>query len=1006
MWEDFPNKELAAIEAATRDIGRTLFARLSQQQSHVWERRWWEEQVLAWAMHDEQVKVQLFRFIDVLPALRESASVVRHLNEYLADVRERLPRALQLGAQLATPHSLLGRAVALAARRNALGHARQFIAGSNVKKVLAAAVRQRKQKRAFTLDVLGEAVVTPAEADRYLGQYLQLVREVAPVARAWPEIPQIDRAGTQVLPRCNLSVKLSALDPHFDAIDPAGTTRRVAGRLRELFRAAQAEGAFIHVDMESYALKSLTLQIFQAVLEEPEFRAWPDVGIVIQTYLREAQADLAALAAWAQRRGAPVTVRLVKGAYWDYETVLAAQHGWPAPVFQHKWESDANFERCARFLLRQRKHLRPALASHNLRSLAHGLATARHLSLAPHELEVQMLYGMADAEKQALTDLGYRLRIYMPYGELIPGMAYLVRRLLENTSNDSFLRASFTEHLSPETLLMNPLDAAEVSHSAAARPAAPAAGPLRPTIVNEPPADFAQAEQRAQMVAALQRVRGELGRHYRLQIGREAIDTPERIESVNPAKFSEVIGTSASATAEHVDQAVALARAALPRWQALGAARRADYLRKLAAALRKQRFEFAAWLVLEAGKTWREADAEVCEAIDFCVYYAEQGERLGAPRGADLPGEENRFYYAPRGVCGVIAPWNFPLAILTGMTVAALVTGNTVVLKPAEQTPVVAARLVALTHAIDLPEGVLSYLPGAGEVAGAALVKHPQVALIVFTGSREVGLSINRTAAELSGSSAPFVKRVIAEMGGKNAILVDDDADLDEAVLGILHSAFGFGGQKCSACSRVIALSAVHDPLVQRLVDAARDLQVGPPEEPGTQLGPLIDAQAKARVEEYIEHGKRSGRLLLGGPAGKLQERGYFVRPHVFVDMPPEARCAQEEIFGPVLVVLRAHDFDEAVRLFNDTPYALTGGVYSRSPAHLERARHELQAGNLYLNRGITGALVGRQPFGGFKLSGIGSQAGGPDYLLQFVVPRTVTENTMRRGFTPAQEST
>ena len=361
------------------------------------------------------------------------------------------------------------------------------------------------------------------------------------------------------------------------------------------------------------------------------------------------------------------------------------------------------------------------------------------------------------------------------------------------------------------------------------------------------------------------------------------------------------------------------------------------------------------------------------------------------------------FEYWPRGVVAVIAPWNFPLAILSGMTVAALATGNTVIMKPAEQSAVIGFKLMEIFNELGLPPGVLNYLPGPGEVVGAALVDHPDVALVAFTGSRAVGLSINAQAAQVS-TKLTSVKRVIAEMGGKNAIIVDDDADLDEAVLGVVKSAFGYQGQKCSACSRVIVLDTIYDEFLGRLVEAARSLTVGPADDPAASVGPVIDADAFERIHKYIALGRQTARVALATDVGALADEGFYVGPHIFADVAPDARIAQEEIFGPVLAVLRAKDFDEAIQIFNNTDYALTGGVFSRRPGHLARARRELVAGNLYLNRGITGALVGRQPFGGFKLSGIGSKAGGTDYLLQFVVPRTITENTLRRGFAPNVE--
>ena len=418
--------------------------------------------------------------------------------------------------------------------------------------------------------------------------------------------------------------------------------------------------------------------------------------------------------------------------------------------------------------------------------------------------------------------------------------------------------------------------------------------------------------------------------------------------------------------------------------------------------MRERLFELAAIMCYESGKPWREATADVCEAIDFCEYYATGAEALDQLSGGDAPGEENRFGYRPRGVAAVIAPWNFPLAILTGMTTAALATGNTVIMKPAEQSSVIAAKLMEMYAAAGIPAGVLNYLPGNGETVGAALVAHPEVALIAFTGSRQVGLAIHAKAAEVSAHGTRMVKHVIAEMGGKNAIIVDADADLDEAVQGVVDSAFGYAGQKCSACSRVIVLEEVHDQFLARLIEATRSLKVGEASDPATDCPPVIDREAQQHITSYLEIARQESNLALAGEVpAELIDAGYYIAPHIFSEVSPTARIAQEEIFGPVLAVIKATDFEAALNIANGTDYALTGGLFSRSPAHLQRAREAYQVGNLYLNRVITGALVGRQPFGGFRMSGIGTKAGGPDYLLQFVIPRTVTENTMRRGFAP-----
>ena len=547
---------------------------------------------------------------------------------------------------------------------------------------------------------------------------------------------------------------------------------------------------------------------------------------------------------------------------------------------------------------------------------------------------------------------------------------------------------------------MNPLDFSG-KHKPSAPPHA-SNSRFAATYQNEPPLDFAREANRRAMHAALEEVAGEFERRYPLVIGDEEITTGLWSDSICPAHKSLVVGRVAAATAEHAATVVLTARRAASNWWNLGAQRRAEFLRGAAHIMRRRRFELAAWMVYECAKEWREADADVCEAIDFCDFYAAEAINLERPDGADVPGEENRFEYLPRGVTAVIAPWNFPLAILAGMTTAALATGNTVIMKPAEQSAVVAAKLMEVFREAGLPPGVVNYLPGPGEVVGAALVEHPDVATIAFTGSRSVGLAINARAALISaGGSTRRVKHVIAEMGGKNAIIVDDDADLDEAVAGVVKSAFGYQGQKCSACSRVIVVNSVHDQFLERLIEATRSLKIGPAEDPSTSVSAVIDAESFGRIREFIELGRRSATVALAVDVGPLADEGFYIGPHIFTHLESSNRLAQEEIFGPVLVVLRAADFDEAIQLLNETDYGLTGGVFSRSPDHLRRARHELLVGNVYLNRGITGALVGRQPFGGFKMSGIGSKAGGRDYLKQFVVPRTITENTLRRGFAP-----
>ncbi len=551
-----------------------------------------------------------------------------------------------------------------------------------------------------------------------------------------------------------------------------------------------------------------------------------------------------------------INLRLVKGAYWDYETVVAAQNGWPVPVFTHKPDSDAMFEKLAGVMLQNPEQVRPAFASHNVRSLAAAIATARELGRPDDAFEIQMLHGMGAPVKQAVRGLGLRLREYAPVGELIPGMAYLVRRLLENTANSSFLRQTFVEGAAAEELIRPPQPSADLGVPPARLPVVASTVVTDPApFANLPHADFARHENRDAYDAALADLRRRLGERYPLRIGGRDIRTARTHESVNPARPAEVVGTVAYGGRAEAEAAVAAARTAAPAWGRTTPAGRAGVLFRAAELMRGERFALAALETLEAGKTRREADADVAEAVDFLEYYGREMLRLGTPRRmGHAPGEHNVYFYEPRGVALVIAPWNFPLAILTGMTSAALVAGNAVIVKPAGPTPVVAAQLVRLLEAAGAPGGAVNYLPSPGDEVGDFLVRHPGIDLIAFTGSLEVGLGLIGRAAQ--NPAAGGIKKVIAEMGGKNAIIVDADADLDVAVAEVIVSAFHYSGQKCSAASRVIVLEPAYDDFVRRLSEATRSLKVGPPDDPATRVGPVIGAAARDQIDAYIAQGK------------------------------------------------------------------------------------------------------------------------------------------------------
>ncbi|BBW98237.1 L-glutamate gamma-semialdehyde dehydrogenase [Geobacillus icigianus] len=507
---------------------------------------------------------------------------------------------------------------------------------------------------------------------------------------------------------------------------------------------------------------------------------------------------------------------------------------------------------------------------------------------------------------------------------------------------------------------------------------------------HEPLTNFTVEANRDAFLAALKKVELELGRDYPLVIGGERIMTEDKITSINPANKAEVVGRVAKANQELAERAMKAADEAFRTWSRTSPEARADILFRAAAIVRRRKHEFSAWLVKEAGKPWREADADTAEAIDFMEYYGRQMLKLkdGIPVES-RPGETNRFFYIPLGVGVVISPWNFPFAIMAGTTVASLVTGNTVLLKPASATPVVAYKFVEVLEEAGLPAGVLNYIPGSGAEVGDYLVDHPRTRFISFTGSRDVGIRIYERAAKVHPGQI-WLKRVIAEMGGKDAIVVDKEADLELAAQSIVASAFGFSGQKCSACSRAIIVEDVYDQVLNRVVELTKQLNVGDPAEQATFMGPVIDQNAYNKIMEYIEIGKQEGRLMTGGEGDDA--KGFFIQPTVFADVDPNARIMQEEIFGPVVAFAKAHDFDHALEIANNTEYGLTGAVISRNRANLEKARQEFHVGNLYFNRGCTGAIVGYQPFGGFNMSGTDSKAGGPDYLLLHMQAKTVSE--------------
>jgi RHH-type proline utilization regulon transcriptional repressor/proline dehydrogenase/delta 1-pyrroline-5-carboxylate dehydrogenase len=993
---------MSSLQEEIEERGSQIFHLVDQNPESIFSKAGFYQRMMAFSMRDEVFKVQMFRFVDVLASLHSSRDIVQHLGEYFAGMQNGSVPFLQTGIRAARIFPWL---TAPVLRWNVSGMARQFIAGRDPDDVMKMLRKRRKERIGFTVDLLGEAVVSEQEADEYAARCFNLLDGLAERTTGWTDPLGLN---ADLFPVVNVSVKISALYSQMNPADPEDAIAHLAPKLRPILRRAREVGAFINFDMESYAHKNTTLELFRRLFTEPDFRDWPHAGIVIQAYLRDAERDLKNLIDWGRERGTRFTVRLVKGAYWDYEKIKAAQNGWRVPVFLQKPESDANFEVCTRILLENESIVTAAFGSHNVRSIAHAQAYAQQLGIDKSRFEFQLLYGMAGPIKRALVEMGYRVREYCPVGELLPGMSYLVRRLLENTSNEGFLKAKFSDNASAAQLLRDPRSLlatrprppgdsapAVTTHS---RNGASLDSPPGDTYENSPLVNFVHRSSQEQMRTALREVRAKLGQKYPIVIDGRKIWTDNLINSINPTSPTEVVGAVAEAHVEHAEDAVTAAKKAFEHWCRVSIEHRAELLERVATIMDRRRFELSALEVYEVGKPWAEADGDIREAIDFLLFYAQQMRLRGLPRLTQhVPGEESYQHYWPRGVALVIAPWNFPMAILTGMVSAALVTGNTVIMKPAEQSAVCGAMLMEMFEEAGVPPGVLNFLPGKGRVIGQHLVDHKDVHMVAFTGSREVGLRIWESAGQTRPGQLEL-KRVVCEMGGKNAVIVDSDADLDEAIVDTIYSAFGYQGQKCSACSRLIVLEENYDRVIKRLVEAAASLRVGNPETPGILVGPVIDETAYRRQLEMIEIGKKEATLAF---QGTVPAEGFFVPPTIFTGVTPEMSLAREEIFGPVLSVMKVRNLDEAIRVANDTDYALTAGFFSRSPANIERVKAELVAGNVYINRSCTGAVVGRHPFGGFKMSGGGTKAGGGDYLLQFLVPRVVTENIMRHGFAP-----
>ncbi len=978
-----------SLEFATTEMGKELLEKLGGLQSSILSKKFWQDKITDWFLKDENFKIKMFQFIDVLPTLKTSDELTSHIKAYFRDLENSAAKSL-IG--FAAGKGLIARIAAGTLKKNIIKMANDFIVGEDLDKSLKKLLNLRNKGVGFTMDLLGEASVSEKEAELYLEKYITLIKTLSRLQNKMKN-DSLEKGVPINQPKINLSIKLTSLYSQIDPMNMDGSIDALKERFFPFLELSMKNEIFITIDMESYYYKDLTLKFFKDIMLDKKFISYPYFGIVIQTYLKDSLNDVNSIISWSKERKAITNIRLAKGAYWDYENVISRQKNWPIPVFNNKAETDAAYERISDLLLQNINTVRPAFAGHNIRTISKSIALAKFLNIDKRAFEFQVLYGMGEPTAEILASMGYMTRVYAPVGKLLPGVAYLMRRLLENTSNQSWVLQSSINQASDETLLASPFKSLSDDKKATV---------TKNFFTNEPPLDFSKYDVRNKLSALLQEIKLKLPFDVYPVINGKTVQKKEMGMSVNPANTKQIIGNFYKADIDDCEKAIKAGWDSFTKWSETSVRERADVLFKAASIMREKRYELAAIQVYEAAKPWKEADGDITESIDYLEYYGRQAIKQFVPRKMmNIPGEDNSYFYRPRGLGLVISPWNFPFAISVGMSSAALVSGNCIIYKPSSDTPVIGKYIVDIFKDAGMPDGVLSFLPGDGSVIGSYLVNHQSIHFIVFTGSKSVGLKI----VEKAGITMPGqleVKRVVVEMGGKNAIIVDNDADLDEAVKGVVYSAFGYSGQKCSACSRVIVLKDIFDEFVMRLKESVNSLKVGDPVDPAVKVGPVINAEARKKIRDYIKKGKKESAAYFQGEVQReTDEKGCFIAPTIFIDTAPDSIIATEEIFGPVLSVIKAQSFDEAISIANGVVYGLTGGVYSRNPDHLIIARKQFMVGNLYLNRPNTGAIVGRQPFGGFKMSGVGSKAGGPDYLLQFVKPAVVTENSTRRGFTP-----
>lgn len=857
-----------------------------------------------------------------------------------------------------------------------MGHT--FVMGETIDKAIKNAKPEAKQGYTFSYDMLGEGARTEAQARGYLKAYSNSIQAIGKAA-----------GSKDMFAADSISIKLSALHPRYWYAQKDRVMAELLPRLAGLMKEAKQVGIMVAIDAEEATRLDIELELYAALLEEPELKDWNGVGFVVQAYQKRAPYVIDYLIGLAKKHDITIPVRLVKGAYWDTEIKLAQVMGLAGyPVFTQKEHTDICYVACAQKMLEAGDALYPQFATHNARTVASIIEMAGE---KPYEF--QRLHGMGEKLHDMLVEQQIPSRVYAPVGRHKDLLAYLIRRLLENGANTSFVNLLMDQDITLDTLLANPAD---IARSKGCQPnhKIPLPKHIYGDRTNSGGVDFGSRIQMEDLLASVASYGDKQWAACPTGAFTAPSDLPKQ-EIFSPAALNECVGEVTEASDATVDAAMKRASEAFPSWSNTPVEQRAAMLEKAADALEAQMDELLAMLAREAGKTLPDGVAEVREAADFCRYYALHATQLMQQDTLAGPtGESNDLHCYPRGVFVCISPWNFPLAIFAGQVVAALATGNCVLAKPAEQTPLIAQRMIDILHEAGVPKGAVQLLPGDGKV-GAAMTAHPDIAGVVFTGSGEVAQKINQTLAQRDGPIIPL----IAETGGLNCMVVDSSALLETALDDIILSAFGSAGQRCSALRVLLVQDEIADEMITLIEGAMAELKLGRPGLLSTDVGPVIDKDAHAMLEAHIEKMKKDATFIAASKlTDEQKEAGHFIAPHAFeID---RLNMLEKEVFGPVLHVLRykAGDFEKLPAMINATGYGLTFGVHSRIEDHAEFLSQRVRAGNIYINRSMIGATVGVQPFGGEGLSGTGPKAGGPHYLTRFITERTITNNTAAMG--------